>query len=70
MTNLLTHAYQAGYSASQSRRDRSECPLFSMGPEGYAWRKEWRRGFDAHEAEYRRKYPSEVVKKLKKGKVP
>lgn len=69
MTNPLTHAYQAGYSASQSRRDRSECPLYSSGEDGYAWRKEWRRGFDAHEAEYRRKYPLAVLKqRVKNGR--
>jgi ribosome modulation factor len=53
----LDHAYEAGYYASENRRSRSDCPLYAMGEQGRVWRAEWLRGFDQHEAEYRKKYP-------------
>jgi ribosome modulation factor len=55
--NPLEYAYEAGYSASLNRRPRSECPLYAMGEAGRQWRERWYQGFDAYEAEYRRRYP-------------
>lgn len=54
---ILQQAYDAGLSASRNRRSASDCPAYAMGDSGHLWRESWRRGWDAGEAEYRRKYP-------------